>query len=208
MALYFSFGFVPLINKNLHQYFFVPTKTSIRVKKYCILLQIDLEGRNTHRPVDCKKNKIKKYSTKFNMCRIQTWQSKSIATLQYTQTVFPDVHSHSFRIITATTEQMLLISENPGTLSQSLFHQKQSSNFIMLPSVNTLVCLETGKGPCDFIICSQREPEQTSWQGDYFGIWIPLSNYYAIPGGLIYCIPRYPGHSGKKIVAGKCVCVS
>lgn len=95
---------------------------------------------------------------------------------------------------------MLLISENPGTLSQSLFHQKQSSNFIMLPSVNTLVCLETGKGPCDFIICSQREPEQTSWQGDYFGIWIPLSNYYAIPGGLIYCIPRYAGRSGKKIV--------
>lgn len=110
------------------------------------------------------------------------------------------MHLHSFRIITATTEQMLLISENPGSLSQSLFHQKQSSNFIMLPSVNTLVCLETGKGPCDFIICSQREPEQTSWQGDYFGIWIPLSNYYAIPGGLIYCIPRYAGCSGKKIV--------
>lgn len=88
--------------------------------------------------------------------------NQTIATLQYTQTVLPDVYSHCFRIITATTEQMLLISENPGTLSQSLFHQKQSSNFIMLPSVNTLVCLETGKGPCDFIICSQREPEQTS----------------------------------------------
>lgn len=52
-------------------------------------------------------------------------------------------------------------------------------------------CLSgTAEGPCDFIIWSQREPEQTSWQGDYFGIWTQLENYYAMPLGLIYCTPR------------------
>ena len=85
------------------------------------------------------------------------------------------------------------------------------SRLITWLSVNTLVCLETGEGPCDFIICSHWELEQTGWQGDYFGIWTRLSNYYAMLLGLIYCTPRNTGQitfwekdSGRPL----CLCVS
>lgn len=111
--------------------------------------------------------------------------------------------------MTTTVDQMLLISGNTGPLS--IFCRRQCPNFITLLSVNTVVCLETGEGPCDFIICSQREPEQTSWQGDYFVIWTQLSNYYAMLLGLIYCTPRNAGQipfwetdSGRPV----CLCAS
>lgn len=63
-----------------------------------------------------------------------------------------------FIIMTTTADQMLLISGNTG----SIFRRQQRPYFITLLSVNTLVCLERKEGPCDFIICSQRDPEQTS----------------------------------------------
>lgn len=59
--------------------------------------------------------------------------------------------------MTTTVDQMLLIKEKTGSLSTFLL--QYCSNFKMPLSVNTLVCLETGEGPCDFIICGQREPE-------------------------------------------------
>lgn len=112
-------------------------------------------------------------------------------------------------IMTTTADQMLLIWGNTGSLS--IFRRQQCPNFITLLSVNTLVYLEMREGPCDFIFWSQREPEQTSWQGDYFGIWTRLSNYYAMPLGLIYCTPRNAGQITfweKDSSRPLCLCVS
>lgn len=109
-------------------------------------------------------------------------------------------------IMSTNVDQMFLISGNTGSLSMFCRHQRP--NFIMVLNVNTLVCLKMAEGPCDFIICSQRKPEQTSWQGDYFGIWTQLSNYYAMPLGLIYCTP----HNARQITfwekdSGRPVCL-
>lgn len=55
-----------------------------------------------------------------------------------------------------TTDQMLLVFENGGTLS--IFCWRHSVCFVTRFSINTVVCLETRARPRDFIFCSQSGP--------------------------------------------------
>lgn len=91
-------------------------------------------------------------------------------------------------IMTPTVVQMLLISENTGSVS--VFHGQPCPNFITQLGVNSPVCLEQQR---DLVILWFGASMSQSRPVDKVIILVfghSSKNYYAMPLGLIYCTPR------------------